>query len=135
MYSELVHSCNMNMPTKNIFSPEGEKILKAFALSLPEAVEEHPWNHDAIKVRKKTFVFLSGAQRKDGSFSLSAKLPESAEFVLIMPFASPTGYGLGKSNWVTAEFAAGEEIPIDMLKDWILESYRAIAPKTLAKQT
>ncbi len=122
------------MTRQNNFSPAAEKALKAYALSLPEAVEEHPWQHDAIKVRRKTFLFLSGAQRTDGSFSLSVKLPESAEVVLLMPFASPTGYGLGKSNWVTAEFANGEEVPVEMLKAWIAESYCAIAPKTLSRQ-
>ncbi len=112
--------------------PEGVEEIKAHALNLPEAVEEHPWGHDAIKVRKKAFVFLSGEQRSDGGFSMSVKLPESAEQVLMMPFASPTGYGLGKSNWVTAEFARGEDLPVDMLKAWINESYCAIAPKKLS---
>lgn len=122
------------MPAKKYACPNGIDEIKAHALGLPEAVEEHPWDHDAIKVRKKTFVFLSGKQRTDGSFSMSVKLPESAEQVLMMPFTEPTGYGLGKSNWVTAEFAPGEELPVAMLQAWINESYRAIAPKTLSRQ-
>jgi hypothetical protein len=32
---------------------------------------------------------------------------------------------------VTATFAAGEPVPIDLLKTWIDESYRAQAPKRL----
>lgn len=122
------------MSTKKLNCLDNQGLIKLHALGLPEAVEEHPWGHDAIKVRKKTFVFLSGKQRTDGSFSMSVKLPESAEMVLMMPFTEPTGYGLGKSNWITAEFAAGEDLPVDMLNAWITESYRTIAPKTLSKQ-
>ncbi len=122
------------MTRKKYLCPKGVELIKAHALSLPEAIEEHPWDHDAIKVRKKTFVFLSGKQRTDGGFSMSVKLPESAEMVLMMPFTKPTGYGLGKSNWITAEFVKGEDLPVDMLNAWITESYRAIAPKTLSKQ-
>ena len=62
---------------------------------------------------------------------LSVKLPGSASFALGLPFASPTAYGLGKSGWVTARFALREKPPVDLLKQWIDESYRAIAPKRL----
>ena len=63
--------------------------------------------------------------------SLSMKLPLSGVGALMLPFAAPTGYGLGKSGWITARFSRGEEIPIGMLGSWLDESYRAIAPKKL----
>ena len=50
---------------------------------------------------------------------------------LSFPFASPTEYGLAKSGWVTARFAAKVNVPIELLAQWIDESYRAIAPKKL----
>lgn len=50
---------------------------------------------------------------------------------LTLPFVSPTGYGLGKSGWVTATFGPKQTPPLDMLQDWIDESYRAQAPKKL----
>jgi len=50
---------------------------------------------------------------------------------LMLPFAKPTGYGLGKSGWVSASFTAKERPPLDLLREWIDESYRAIAPKKL----
>jgi predicted DNA-binding protein (MmcQ/YjbR family) len=53
---------------------------------------------------------------------------------LTLPFASATRYGLGKSGWVSAKFAADEEIPTQLLLEWIDESYRAIAPKKLVAQ-
>jgi hypothetical protein len=50
---------------------------------------------------------------------------------LTLPFASPTGHGLGRSGWVTASFGAKDAPPLDLLEDWIDESYRAQAPKKL----
>jgi hypothetical protein len=52
---------------------------------------------------------------------------------LSLPFASPTGYGLGKSGWVTARFTARDKPPVEMLRKWIDESYRAVAPKELVQ--
>lgn len=105
-----------------------ELALRDHALGYPESTEEFPWGHRAIKVRGKSFVFL--AADADG-FSLSVKLPLSNELALMLPFASPTGYGLGKSGWVSAAFGPDDEPPIEILHAWIDESYRAIAPKRL----
>jgi hypothetical protein len=49
----------------------------------------------------------------------------------MLPFTEPTGYGLGKSGWVSAKFPPGKKLPVDLLKEWIDESYRAQAPKKL----
>lgn len=103
--------------------------LREAALGYPEAWEDHPWGETAIKVRKKVFLFLGGGE----SLSLSCKLPESHEDALMLPFAKPTGYGLGKSGWVSARFEAGQGVPVDMLLEWLDESYRAVAPKKLVK--
>lgn len=103
--------------------------LRAVALGYPEAVEAFPWGHTAVKVRGKSFLFMGG---EEGVLSLSCKLPASHEAALLLPFASPTGYGLGKSGWVSARFAPGEAPPLALLAEWIDESYRAVAPKKLA---
>ena len=79
-------------------------------------------------MRGKVFVFLG---RPEHGLSLSVNLLGSASFALGLAFASPTGYGLGKSGWVTARFGPGEKPPVEMLKHWIDESYCAVAPKTL----
>ncbi|MBA3677671.1 MAG: MmcQ/YjbR family DNA-binding protein [Sphingosinicella sp.] len=102
--------------------------LRRFGLSLPQAVEEMPWGHSALKVRNKSFVFLNS---EEDSFSLSIKLPVSRDFALIFDFAQPTGYGLGRSGWVTTKFKSSDEIDLELLERWIIESYRAIAPKKL----
>lgn len=107
---------------------QAEARLRAFALGYPEAHEDLPWGHYAFKVKGKSFVFMS----KDGDVvSVSVKLPTSCESALLFPFAEPTGYGLGRSGWVSAKFAAGEEVPFSLLERWIDESYRAVAPKKL----
>jgi predicted DNA-binding protein (MmcQ/YjbR family) len=114
-------------------APKGaaaELALSKFALGFPGAVEEFPWGHRVAKVGKKIFVTFGN---DEGAFSMSAKLPRSAEIALTLPFAEPTGYGLGKSGWVTARFAANETPPLDMMRAWIDESYRAIAPAKLVK--
>jgi len=103
--------------------------LKAFGLAYPEAHSKSPWpEHDDLAVRDKTFAFLSAAGQP---LSISCKLPLTGQMALTLPFAKPTGYGLGNSGWVTATFAAKDSPPLDLLKDWIDESYRARAPKKL----
>ena len=102
-------------------------VLLKFALGYPGAHEDHPWGETVVKVGKKVFVFLG----KGEGFGLSVKLPQSGALALSLPFASPTGYGLGKSGWVSVQFGKRDKVPLDMLRQWIDESYRAVAPKTL----
>lgn len=110
-----------------------EAVLRNYALKLPGAFEEFPWGHRAIKVRGKTFVFM-GFNETTGEVNISCKLPQSKEAALALPFTEPTHYGLGKSGWVTAHFTVGATPPLEVVKDWIAESYRAIAPKKLSAQ-
>src|SRR5215471_4562267 len=105
-----------------------EKKLRDFALRYPDAMEEFPWGERVIKVNKKVFVFIS---RYQGSLRISTKLPDSGVAALTLPFAEPTGYGLGKSGWVTAHFDDDGKAPVELLCSWIDESYRAVAPKRL----
>jgi predicted DNA-binding protein (MmcQ/YjbR family) len=118
------------MPKKTLQSLERE--LRDFAMTYPEAHEDNPWGHSAIKVKGKTFVFLGG-EKNEEELSLSVKLPQSRDMAADLPFAEPTGYGLGKSGWVTARFTSVGKVPLELLKGWIDESYRAIAPKKLVK--
>jgi predicted DNA-binding protein (MmcQ/YjbR family) len=118
------------MPKKTLEALELE--LRDYAMTFPESTEDHPWGHRAIKVKGKSFLFLGG-EKDTKELSLSVKLPSSRDMAADLPFAEPTGYGLGKSGWVTARFAKVGDVPVDMLKAWIDESYRAIAPKKLVK--
>lgn len=108
-----------------------EDALRRFALTLPEAEEASPWGHIAVKVRKKTFVFLGGDAAETDVLSVTVKLPRSADFALTLPQVTRTGYGLGASGWVTAKFGAKDKPDLAMLREWIAQSYVAVAPKKL----
>jgi hypothetical protein len=56
------------------------------------------------------------------------------EDALALEYTEPTHYGLGKHGWVTAHLDQVPNISIEMLKRWIAESYRAVAPKKLISQ-
>jgi predicted DNA-binding protein (MmcQ/YjbR family) len=108
---------------------EAEAALRSAGMAFPEVTEDFPWGHRTLKVKGKAFIFMS---REGGVFGLSVKLPNSADFALMQPFAKSTGYGLGKSGWVSASFGKGDAVPVPLLLMWLKESYRAIAPKKLA---
>ncbi|MFL5353034.1 MmcQ/YjbR family DNA-binding protein [Archangium sp.] len=106
-----------------------EMALREVGMGYPEVTEDFPWGHRTLKVKGKAFIFM--ALSAEG-LSLSMKLPQSNGAALMLPFAQPTGYGMGKSGWVTALFGAKDTPPMDMLRMWLAESYRAVAPKKLA---
>ena len=106
--------------------------LRAFALAYPGAEIKSPWpGHEDVAVKGKTFVYL----RPEGHpFSISCKLPFTGEEALELPWTEPTGYGLGKSGWVSADPPQDALPDAAFFKAWIDESYRAQAPKSLVKQ-
>ena len=105
------------------------KVL-AFALSLPETAQDRPWEDDVVvKVRGKIFVFAGPT----GSTRLSVKLAESHAHALAIDGAEPTGYGLGRAGWVTIPYRASG-VSIGVLRDWVEESYRIVAPKRLVAE-
>lgn len=108
---------------------KAEAALRAYALAKPEATEHFPWGERAIKVKGKVFLFMYADATR---LSLSTKLPGSSGVALMLPFAKPTGYGLGKAGWVSASFELASQPPVEMLCAWIDESYQAVAPAKLA---
>jgi predicted DNA-binding protein (MmcQ/YjbR family) len=102
-----------------------------FAYGLPEAWEDHPWGEDVAKVGKKVFVFF-GVPGPERSFGLTVKLPDSNAQALALPWVVPAGYGLDRGGWVSA--TPPDDIPFDLVADWIEESYRAVAPGKLVAQ-
>lgn len=106
--------------------------LLRFALSLPGAYEDHPWDEDVAKVGKKVFAFFG---QPDGDYGpgMTIKLVESHEAALAIAGAEPSGYGLGRSGWVSFRFG-DRTPPLPVLKDWVEESYRLVAPKSLVAE-
>ncbi len=87
-----------------------------------------------IKVHKKIFVFFGLVEELDQRLQVGVKLPQTGVYALQLPFVQPAGYNLGKSGWVTARFTASDPPPLDLLTEWIEESYGAVAPKRLLAQ-
>ncbi|MBV8370352.1 MAG: MmcQ/YjbR family DNA-binding protein [Candidatus Eremiobacteraeota bacterium] len=100
--------------------------LLAHALTFPGAWQDDPWGDNVVKVGKKIFAFI-------GEDSLTLKLTEAHAAAMSVPAAKPTAYGLGKAGWVTLPIAANTP-PLEILCDWLEESYRAVAPKKLSAQ-
>lgn len=120
------------MPTKKTAADRRRDALRKLGLTFPGAHLKSPWpTHEDLAVNDKTFAYLS----TDGEpFSISCKLPETHEAALALPHTEPTGYGLGRSGWVTATPPEDDMLPMDLLEEWLEESYRAQAPKRLVKQ-
>jgi predicted DNA-binding protein (MmcQ/YjbR family) len=110
---------------------EATRQLREWGLGLPGAHSKSPWEgHDDLAVNDKTFAYLGTGD----TFTLSVKLPYTASAALELPFAKPTAYGLGKWGWVSFAPAKGEVPPLEQLKEWVEESYRAQAPRKLVKE-
>ena len=104
--------------------------LRAHGMSYPGAHVKSPWpEHLDLAVKDKTFAFLPAAGQ---AFHVTFKLPYTGPEVRERAGAAPTGYGLGRSGWVT--LSDPSSLTLAELKDWLDESYRAVAPKTLIKQ-
>jgi predicted DNA-binding protein (MmcQ/YjbR family) len=80
-------------------------------------------------VNRKVFVFLG----PDGSKRMTVKLDEAHAHALSLEGAEKTGYGLGRSGWVTLPLDA-DGVTVDLLRDWVEESYRIVAPKRLVAE-
>ncbi|WP_188939993.1 MmcQ/YjbR family DNA-binding protein [Nakamurella endophytica] len=105
---------------------------RSVALGFPEVTEDHPWEDDrVVKVRKKIFLFL-GADHAADEARIGVKLTDSLEQALGFDGVEPSRYGLGRHGWVTV--AQDGSVPVELVLDWVEESYRTVAPATLVRQ-
>ena len=115
--------------------------IRTFALRLPGAEEDAPWGEIAIKVRRKPGVppwrkdgtgvygpmFLWLGRRDAVAPSVCVKLTGSYEEAVQVGRATPTTMsGLGQWGWLTVPLAG---IDLELVRDWVEESYRNVAPK------
>jgi predicted DNA-binding protein (MmcQ/YjbR family) len=110
-----------------------EQALIGFAMGFPGAWEDHPWDHTVIKAGKKIFVFFGGAAGAEDTLSVTVKLPISYEMALTLPYVQPAGYGMWKYGWAQLTQTTGDAFDLETIQGWIAQSYRAVAPKKLAK--
>jgi len=115
-------------------SSQNMERLEEIASRLPEAVrvDIEAWGGEpTFRVNGKNFVFTNPE-----ATSLSVKLSrEEAEAVVATdPGAAPTGYGLGRSGWVTVAVGArASKTRWREVEEWVRTSYTLVAPKKLAR--
>lgn len=108
--------------------------LRAFSFAFPGAWEDHPWGESVAKVGPKVFVFFGTAEKPRHEFGFCVKLPESGLEAKLLPFVEPATYGMGKYGWVIVKIGANQAGMMPTFRSWIVESYRAIAPKKLVAE-
>ena len=101
--------------------------LRDVALDLPEVSEGASCVNRAFKARKKNFVFLG--EKPDGACRIMLKVGASSEAASKQAASNPDRYSVGGTGWVTVLFDAGAELDAEELADWLLESYRLLAPR------
>jgi predicted DNA-binding protein (MmcQ/YjbR family) len=115
--------------------PALNEVLRTFAASFPGAWADHPWGEHVTKVGKKIFTFNGSSDCSPVEAYLGVKLSDEQDHALSYPFATPSGYGLGAHGWVSCKFTAEHPAPpLDLLREWIDESYRNVALKKLIKE-
>ena len=82
--------------------------------------------------------FVAGAQLRAAALcgtdsALTVKLPVSYEMALTLPYMSPAGHGLWKGGWAALRQRDGDEVDIETIKGWIVQSYRAVATRKMVK--
>lgn len=118
--------------------------IRAFALELPWATEDHPWGDvTVVKVEKRdvepppwrrhlvhgpVFLWLGAP----GTSTISVRLTTGADAARALAGAVPTtASGLGQWGWLDVRLSA---VGLDLLCDWVEESYRNVAPKKLVRR-
>ncbi|MGW0228035.1 hypothetical protein ACWDWO_06965 [Actinopolymorpha singaporensis] len=113
--------------------------MRTFALAMPRAIEDTPWGELVIKIdhppRRRgnglvygpMFLWLSRPQAPTPA--VSVKLRASYDQAVTVGAATPTTMsGLGQWGWLTVPLPHAD---LDLVRDWIDESYRTVAPKKL----
>ncbi len=103
-------------------------LIRQLALAYPDTVEGASCNNAAFKVRGKAFVFLG---ENPDTYNFRLKLGESLPEAEQLADKQPEVYFPGMHGWTHVVLPQGKSPPIDLLKRWIDESFRLLAPKSL----
>jgi hypothetical protein len=123
---------------------QAEAELTKFGLTLPETAAGPAWKSTrALRVRGRLFfVFgeawdlpVSPLDKQAEGLTLVMKLPVSAEMIQQLYFVRESRGWYKQHNWVIAHFDLEDDILAELktLKGWMIQSYCAMAPKSLAK--
>lgn len=115
---------------------KAEAELTKLGLSFPETTAGPAWiPARGLYVRKKMFCVFGARGEPLDALTVIMKLPISAEMAEELAFVRPAKGWFKQHNWVTAHFAADDEVLAEMetLKGWLKQSYVAVAPKPLGR--
>lgn len=115
---------------------KAEAALTAFGLRLPETSRSRGWaTTRTLLVKGRMFGIFGDKGEADDALTLIVKLPVSAEMVQDLPFVRASKGWFKQHDWVIAHFDADDDIAAEMgtLKSWLVQSWRAMAPKRLVK--
>ena len=102
--------------------------FRRICLELPEATEMETWGHPTFRVREKIFA-SAGAEGGEWSFGMKTTHEMQAGLVATDPRFSVAAY-VGKHGWI--HMRVDDEIDWNHVRALVVESYKMIAPKTLA---
>jgi predicted DNA-binding protein (MmcQ/YjbR family) len=119
--------------------------VREHALSLPCAKEDFPWGESVVKAERRwqpapewrgglvhgpMFLWLG---RRDVEIPMvSVKLTDSYDEARAIADVHPTTHsGLGQWGWLTVVLAS---VHVDVVCEWVEESYRNRAPRRLVRQ-
>ena len=103
--------------------------LRRIALALPETREVETWGDVTLRVRDKMFVVTSY-----DATSMSVKAtPEDQEALVAGDPRISVAHYVGRYGWVSVDLT-GTGVDWAQVEDLVLDSYRLVAPKKLAKQ-
>jgi hypothetical protein len=120
------------MSKKPSFSTDLHAALFKFAMRFPGAEEGIACEGTAIEqpsvhVGKKSFLFV-------GKTRIMLKLSESVSECVLLAKEQPRVYKSGAGGWTTITIIPGDLPPVDLLKRWVKESYRLVAPVSAPKK-
>lgn len=122
-------------------NPDWLGAVRAICLALPEATEKETWGHPTFRVRDKIFAGIGtgeGATEMPGhdsedvvtTMTMKAAAGEQESLLAIgRPFFRPKY--VGNRGWIGV--IIDDDTDFAEIEEFVIESYAAIAPKTLVK--
>jgi hypothetical protein len=88
-----------------------------------------------MRVAGKGFAVFGDRGETADDFTLTVKLPISADMASHLPFVRDSRGWYKRHNWVIAHFGPDDDAfaELDTLKAWMRQSYVAVAPKRLGR--
>jgi len=109
--------------------------MTKICLALPETTRECNGLHARFSVRKKSFAYYLNDHQGDGIIGLNCKVGpgDNAALVKAQPARFYMPQYVASKGWVGLRFDRGE-IDWDEVRELVTDSYRRVAPKSLASR-